>query len=58
MQMVTALFNHIPELKSINERSRSRIIQCACCQMAILRGSYRYQLERYNAETREIAEER
>ena len=56
MQMVSALFNHIPELKSINEQSRNRMVQCACCQMAVLSGSYKYQIECYNqAQTKALA---
>ena len=58
MQMVSALFNHIPALKSINENSKKRLIQCACCQMALLRGSYRYQIERFDDETQFIAAQR
>jgi len=54
MKMVETVMDQIPELKALNPTSRVSLTRVACCQMAMLRGSYRMLMERYNHETERL----
>jgi len=54
MKMVETVMDQIPELKALTPTSRVSLTRVACCQMAMLRGSYRMQIEKYNHETERI----
>jgi len=54
MKMVETVMDQIPELKALSASSRLNLTRVACCQMAMLRGSYRMQIERYNHETERL----
>lgn len=52
IKMVQSLFGQIPEFKAMSEGARRTLTRIGCCQMAMLRGSYRYQMLKFEAEQR------
>jgi len=54
MKMVETVMDQIPELKAFSVTSRVGLTRVACCQMAMLRGSYRMQIEKYKHETERL----
>jgi len=52
IKMVQSLFGQIPEFKAMSEVAKRTLIRIGCCQMAMLRGSYRYQVLKFEAYQR------
>ena len=50
--MVQSLFGQIPEFKAMSDGAKRTLIRIGCCQMAMLRGSYRYQMLKFEAKQR------
>ena len=52
IKMVQSLFGQIPEFKAMSDGAKRTLTRIGCCQMAMLRGSYRYQMLKFEAEQR------